>query len=71
MSIEKTKDKIKNEVDDYFKERADTTMSRGEMVEGISKILQKYIEVPKISADVEVSSGGKYPVVKYAIRISE
>lgn len=70
MSAEKIKDRIKNEVDEYFKQRADKTMSREEMVEGISDILQKYVEVPSFEAvSAEVLKDGKYPAIRYTIRI--
>ena len=68
MSVEKIKDKIKNEVDEYFKSKECTAISKEEMVEEISNILKKYIDIPKIEVEVEIVSDGMYPVVKYKTR---
>ena len=69
MSAEKVKNKIKNEVDEYLKSKSDTAVSKEEMVEGISDILQEYVEVPKFEAvSAELLRDGKYPAIRYTIR---
>jgi|GEM_PF-3669407 len=68
MSVEKVKNKIKNEVDEYLKSKSDTAVSKEEMVKGISDILQEYVEVPKFEAvSAELLRDGKYPAIRYTI----